>query len=324
MTRAVRRRRRHAHRRRFAHRRRRRTFRRRYRSFHKFKYGHFHVRLQKTLTTLWPKATNPTNKDDPALGWNTDHLQFTLVDFLPPKWATAVPFKYYRIRKIVVRGRPINVETGTRTITYGNTALDLDGLDVPNGKIMQARDPKKLMDGPMGIHENDAPSALTYDPLKNRTSARHYSAARGFKRVWRPTPQTQIQLVKLQGSSVTWQSSDPVASRGLANSWWDTVQSGKLPWEGLFISMRESDSDILLEYDIHLYVEFKEFNLLVNPVEKGTLQMEYLPPGPNPLLAKPTATVAPFNPHWDKPLQLSQEDLDMLNAMEIGSASTPP
>lgn len=324
MTRAVRRRRRHAHKRKFAHRRRRRTFRRRYRSFHHLKYGHFHVRLQKTLTTLWPKAATPSDKDPPSLDWNTDHLQFSLVDFLPGKWATAVPFKYFRIRKIVVRGRPINIATGTRTITYGNTALDLDGLDVPNGKIMQSRDPHKLMDGPMGIHENNAPSALTYDPLKNRSSTRPYSAARGFKRIWKPTPLTQLQLVKIQGQAVSWQSSSPVASRSLANSWWDTVQSVKLPWEGLFISMRESDTDILFEYNIHMYVEFKEFNLLVNPIEKGTLEVQYFPPGPNPFPPKPTATVAPFNPHWDRPLQLSQEDLDALNALEIGSASSPP
>lgn len=216
----------------------------------------FHLRFHKTTTVDFPKATNTANADTATLGWNLDHQYFTLEEFIKeakkPGTGEAYtsthypPFRYYRIRKIVFKGKWINQGLGSLENVLGNTALDLDGEDEGRGTASKSSlDPKKagVTGGP-----------LTYDPLMNRSSKRAFNARSGFTRIFRPQPQLLCTLREGGGMfSYFFGRKQP----------WVSVQMGStVHWQGLSVSMRQwlEQHPVSMQYDITAYVQFKEFD----------------------------------------------------------------
>lgn len=253
-------------RRRPLHRRRRRFPRRR-----NFKY--FHARFHTVLTADWPAAPKvpqyqssqdaDDDKTTPLL-WNFDHLTFSLSSFLVPghgagSYQHSPPFRFFKIKKIVVKGTWINWTAKDMENAIGTTALDLDGEDANRGNATRSPlDPGK----PPGLvspppDPNKAP--FLYDPLANRTSARAWRLRRGFTRVFRPKPQMTEPIP--QHPATHWLT---------RRTPWVSVREGAdLAWNGLSISLRQLKDPLnedpvpplpSIQYDIKAYVLFKEFD----------------------------------------------------------------
>lgn len=156
------------------------------------------------------------------------------------------PFRYYRIKKIVMKGKWINQGLMTLENVMGFTALDLDGEDEGRGDASKSPlDPKTLSAADGG--------PLTYDPLMNRSSRRAFNARHGFTRIFRPKPQLLCTLREGTGMYSYFFKSTP----------WVSVEMGSgVHWEGITISMRQwmEQHPISMQYDIDAYVEFKEFD----------------------------------------------------------------
>lgn len=219
-------------------------------------YQTFHFRFHRTATASFPAST-PNNEGEAvkSLGWNMDHMYFTLEEFIKeskrpdpiPEFTSRhwPPFRYFRIRKAVVRGKWINIPVSQEENVLGFTALDLDGED--EGKGNATRSP---VDPKLG---EDKGGPYTYDPLMNRSSRRRYNARHGFTRVFRPKPQ-------LLSTPITGGGMFPFFFR--RQPWVSVALGSQVHWEGLSLSMRqwESADPIAIQYDIDLYVQFKEFD----------------------------------------------------------------
>lgn len=222
------------------------------------KWGHktFHLRFHRTVTVDFKQATpSDEGQANTTLGWNLDHQYFTLEEFIkeskradPMPLYTSThwpPFRYYRIKKIVVKGRWINKPLTEIENVYGFTALDLDGEDEGRGDTSRSTlDPKTT-------EPNEGP--LTYDPLMNRSSRKAFNARSGFKRIFRPKPQLLATLREGHGMfSYIFKS----------NPWVSTAMGSGVHWQGLSISMRQAilNTPIQMQYDIDAYIEFKEFD----------------------------------------------------------------
>lgn len=212
-----------------------------------------HLRFHHTTTVDFVNATPSASGSNTTLGWNLDHRYFTLEEFIKEsKKPTTLPlytpnhlppFRYYRIKKIVMKGKWINQPIQGLENVMGFTALDLDGEDEGRGDTSHSSlDPKGSA--------NEGP--LTYDPLMNRSSRRAFNARHGFKRVFRPKPLLQSSL-KESGMF-------PYLLKG--QPWVSTYLGSNVHWQGISISMRQwlESSKISMQYDIDAYIEFKEFD----------------------------------------------------------------
>nr|QRV11705.1 capsid protein [Bat associated circovirus] len=237
------------------HRRRRHAMgRRRRRQRHRPNYKFLHLRLTRYYTVKWPKATTQPDGST-TYGWNLDHVQFKLADFLPQNSAgtpSVPPFKDYNITKAVVRVKQINCPVSMRLEQYGNHATDFDGTDVGIGTVQTEGDPKPS--------PNNGTGPKTSDPLRNRSSRKAWDLRSGFTRILKPT--VVAQTVNCCGLG----PGSNYITRGLRHAWLRLDTNGvKTPWNGLSISMREGDQDLLTQYTITLYVKCREFDLDFNP-----------------------------------------------------------
>ncbi|ASU92192.1 capsid protein [Bat circovirus] len=239
-----------------SHRRRRHAMggrRRRHRRRSTYKF--FHVRLTRYYTVLWPRATTPSDDTETTYGWNLDHVNFKLSDFLPmdSTGRSSLPaFKDYNITKAIVRVKPINVPVSMRVEQYGNRATDFDGTDVGIGTVHTSGDPKPS--------PNNETGPKTSDPLRNRTSRKSWNVRTGFTRILRPTVVAQTANCCGIGPGSNF------ITRGLRHAWLRLDSNGvKTPWNGLSISLREGDQSLLTQYTITIYVKFREFDLDFNP-----------------------------------------------------------
>uniref|UniRef100_A0AAU6S525 Capsid protein n=1 Tax=Barbastella barbastellus feces associated circovirus 2 TaxID=3139968 RepID=A0AAU6S525_9CIRC len=263
-------RRRHFRKRRPAYRRRRHTRRSRHHRRHRRKhYRYFWLKLSRTYTVMWPAATKPTtdpneadetrllhnqNTKDPGkqtFGWNLDHVHIVLDDFLPPK--TTLYFQDYRIRLAALKVREVNTVYGQREETYGHHALDLDGMDEGGGTVSRwSGDPNV----PSPSNANNGP--FVSDPLVNRSSGRLWNTRRGFKRLFRPMFQVSGAAKNQGAASTFW-------NRSNHSAWLPCSSSGiTIPHQGVSISLRETDTPIVTQYFISIYVQFREFDLKSN------------------------------------------------------------
>uniref|UniRef100_A0AAU7E2X7 Capsid protein n=1 Tax=Arvicanthis rat circovirus TaxID=3141855 RepID=A0AAU7E2X7_9CIRC len=221
------------------------------------------------MTTDWPVAPKvPTGAvtGDPQvetpLQWNFDHLTFRLSDFVTPgqgvsKFQHTPPFRYYRIRKVVVQAKWINWTYQNMENVLGNTALDLDGEDTGRGNVTRSKLDPNVTDY-MGQEPDPNKAPFRYDPLWNRSSKKHWRASRGFTRIFRPKPQMTEPF-----------DSTKMTHWLIRGQPWVSVREGAdLPWNGLSISLRqmkdplnEDDRSLpQLQYTMAIYVAFKEFD----------------------------------------------------------------
>lgn len=204
---------------------------------------------------MWPPAKKPsedTNVAEPQkFGWNTDHVHFQLSEFLPPKGT--IYFQDYRIKLAKIVVREVNTVFSQREETYGHHALDLDGMDEGTGTV-------KRWDGDPNVitPSNEDPSPLVSDPLVNRSSAKLWNVRRGFKRIFKPVFQTQGAAKNGAAISTYW-------NRANRHAWIPTTTTGiQVPHQGVSISVRETDTPILTQYFLTIYVQFREFDLKTN------------------------------------------------------------
>lgn len=257
------RRRRHARARMHRRRRHGHRYHLRRRRFHR-KPRTFHLRFHRTVTTDWKQATTSgtdgVGDKTLTLGWNMDHLYFTLEEFIKEAKTTQIPttsqphnppFRLYRIKKVVVRGTWINYPQSLQENVLGCTALDLDGEDEGRGDTSPSSlDPKEVLEQP-GLLKS---GPLTYNPLQNRSSRKFFNMRHGFKRVFRPRPQILSPLTTGGNYNLLFPGRTP---------WVQVVNGSDVHWEGLSISMRQVQHDKYLpqvQYDVDAYIEFKEFD----------------------------------------------------------------
>lgn len=232
---------------------RRRYFRRRLPRRPRFRnHRVFHVRFETVMTTDWPTTTHTDPSTGPVpLKWNFDHLVFRLDKFMQVhtpeqhSYQHLPPFRYYDIRKIVVKAKWINWPEQYMENMMGCTALDLDGEDSNRGNVTHSR-----YDPPNEAHVDHGP--FSYDPLQNRSTRKHWNFRSGFTRVFRPKPDISgLPHVLFRGRQ------------------WVSVREGSgTNWHGLSISCRQT-RDLLnetvprnlnLQYTITAYVAFKDFD----------------------------------------------------------------
>ncbi|WGN90620.1 capsid protein [Banfec circovirus 2] len=234
----------------------------------------FHVRLRQILTSDWPAAPKTpqessglSSSEDPEtpLQWNFDHLSFKLSNLLTPghgagKFQHSPPFRYFKIKKIVVKGTWINWPAQNMENVLGHTALDLDGEDTGRGNATRSNlDPGKPPSTLAPAPDPDK-APFQYDPLMDRMSARAFKINRGFVRIFRPKPQF-TQFVLPTTNQTHW------LTKGVP---WISVREGAdLVWNGLSISLRQMKDPLnqdpqppvpQVQYDISAYVQFKEFD----------------------------------------------------------------
>lgn len=214
-----------------------------------------HLRLERIYTVYWPAVTTPSDAADKTYGWNLDHVQFKLADFFPQdssKKPSLPPFKDYNITKAVVKVKPINIPFSMRMEAYGNHATDFDGTDVGIGTVSEKGDPKPTPNGDK--------SPKTSDPLRNRSSKRHWNVRTGFTRVLKPTVVAQTANCCGIGPGSNY------INKGLRHAWLRLDENGvNTPWEGLSISLRETEAEIYTQYTITLYIKLREFDMDFNP-----------------------------------------------------------
>ncbi|UPW41432.1 capsid protein [Dipodfec virus UA04Rod_4537] len=248
-----------------------RSFRRR-RRFRRNRRRHprrtFHLRFRQVVTSDWPTAPTTTPSDgtsgkETPLQWNFDHMSFSLNHFLQIGHGTSSyqhqpPFRYYRFKKIVVKGTWINWTSQYFENVIGHTALDLDGEDKNRGNVNRSNlDPAEHA---ARLRSDPTKAPFNYDPLQDRTSARKFNIRRGFTRVLRPKLEItqQVQTPKMEFHWLT-----------KGTPWVSVREGSNMPWNGLSISLRQMKNPTTetpdppipqIQYDISAYVEFKEFD----------------------------------------------------------------
>ncbi|AXR86429.1 capsid protein [Bamboo rat circovirus] len=232
----------------------------------------FHIRFHRVVTTDWPAANKTptmvgggTDMDPPVetpLLWNMDHLQFKLSQFMAisgnQTYQHQPPFRYYKFKKIVVKGTWINFPMQTMENVLGNTALDLDGEDTGRGNVKQSHLDPGLPPGLTGPDPTDPTKApFIFDPLMDRASKKAFNIKRGFKRIFTPKPQRT-------------ESANTPLTHLITRTPWVSVREGfDLPWNGLSLTLRQMKDPLneennppmpQIQYDITAYVQFKEFD----------------------------------------------------------------
>lgn len=191
------------------------------------KNGIFNARLSETFKLTIPAQTSVGS-------WYTDRMSWKLKDFLPGLKSTenpkAMPFQYYRIRKIKVTFYPHQI-LSTQQVCWGTTAIDLDGT--ATAKVATA----------------------THNPYENRSSAHGWLSTRIHHRYFTPKPQVDT----VSGETEWFQPNNK------RNQLWLNVNADNVPHYGLVYAMY--NSPITKEFQVHItaYVQFREFSLVDYP-----------------------------------------------------------
>lgn len=158
------------------------------------------------------------------------------------------PFRFFRFKKIVVKGKWINWRAQDVENIMGSTALDLDNEDGGRGNATKS---------PVDPKNSDPKGPFPYDPLQNRSSRRHFNLRRGFTRIFRPKVEWLTQQLN--------QSAHLLTNR---QPWISVREGANTTWNGLSISMRQMmdplnqdpPHNLQMQYTITAYIEFKEFD----------------------------------------------------------------
>nr|WPV62076.1 MAG: capsid protein [Wufeng shrew circovirus 1] len=198
--------------------------------------------------------------------WNVDHLNFKLQDFLPAEFkATSdfgLPWKYYKILKVRVSAKPWGYAAMDMPITFGSTALDLDGNDTGDtcGVSICKYDPKMQVysDKYRKPGQNEPNYYWFTDPLENRSTVKGYKFSRGWVRVWRPKVNLKVMADGTGGETQMIKSGFiPTTIKGL-----------QAEWHGLTHSQRQFPGGTMMNYKMTIKVQFKELNLPQDQAKK--------------------------------------------------------